>query len=236
MIQVPANDLSGLKYFIFPAKPPRKCEFLEEYNAVYRFWDSLWTRTFAETGNPDNGWRDHFLRQDVIVALMDGKDVVGAHLYSLYNVHAESTKHSDYFKYVEEATMRRFNEMDIEIVMTLEYLCVNSKWSKNKQSVSVGALFVALGARMGEYLGADCGLGMPIAGTSVDRAGENIGAYTIQSGIKKFGYDLKLMLVPTTPSHQSKNEEIRSLVNTLWNSRMDWSGLTLFDETKNVAA
>jgi len=205
---------------------PKHATYLNEYNAVFRFWDSVWTQTFNETGAPEKHWHDHFMRQDVIVALMSGDEVIGAHLYTLYNLNTESAKHSDYFHYVSEDAIRKLRDQDVEVVMTLEYLCVNPAWRKNLQEVSVGGLLVSLGTCVGESLGADCGLGMPIGGTKVDKMGLNIGAYTIQDNIKKFGYELKLMFVPTRPRVISQDPMTRDLTDFLWERRIDYSGRT----------
>ena len=87
---------------------------------------------------------------------------------------------------------------------------------------------------MAESIGADCALGMPIAGTTVDKSSANIGGYAIQDSIKKYGYELKLMVMPTQPRVESQDPEVGRLAQYLWQQRVDYSEQTLHSSNLKV--
>lgn len=221
------KDLLATQYVIIPGKMPWDCAYKSVYNDIYNFWESVWTKTFEESGAPESQWRDHFIRQDVVVALKAQEEIVGVHLYTLYNLEAQSSLDAEYFAYVSELSVARLKKMNFTRTMSMEYLATNPNWSRNSQAVSVGRLISVLGSYMSESLDADCALGMPIKGTSVDKFSENIGGYPIQEGIKKYGYELKLMVMPSQPKVESKDEKVGQLAKTLWNQRKDYSQLTV---------
>lgn len=220
------KDLSSAEYVIIPGKMPFNCNFKETYNEIYEFWERIWAKTFSDSGAPEGTWRDHFIRQNVVVALKSPEEVISVHLYTLYNIEAKSSRDAEYFSYISELSMARLKKSGLTRTMSMEYLASNPDWVHNAQKVSVGRIMAALGAYVGESLGADCTLGMPIKGTSVEKTSASIGGYSIQNGIMKYGYELKLMVMPTNPRPESQDPEAARWSQELWNRRRDLSGLT----------
>lgn len=222
-----SRDLLATQYVIIPGKMPWNCAYKDVYNEIFEFWEGIWSKTFQESGAPEGHWQDHFIRQDVVVALKAESEIVGVHLYTLYNLEARSSQRAEYFSYVSELSMARLKKMKFTRTMSMEYLATNPNWSRNQQHMSVGRVISVLGSYVSESLGADCALGMPIKGTSVDKFSENIGGFPIQEGIQKYGYELKLMVMPSQPRVESRDEKAGQLAKTLWDQRHDYSGQTL---------
>ena len=216
-------DVNKLHYVVFPATRKFGCNYSHLHDQVFYFWQQLWQKTFKETGDPATGWEDHFTRQNYIVAILHNKEVVGCHLYTYYDLTALSTKSSEYFSYVSEDSYKKLSQMGWNSSLTMEYLCIAPEYNRNSEKISFGKLMVALGCRLAEQYKIDCTLGMPIDGTKVQDKMENVGGIIIQDGIEKYGYGLKLLACPSSPSVTSKDEFVRDLTYRLWENRQDFT-------------
>lgn len=224
-----AKDLSGLRYIIVPSKLPRECSkgAVEAHNALFNFWVKHWSKAFAATGAPEEGWEDHFIRQDVCVGLFLGDQVIACHLYSMYDLRSSASLGSEYFHYFSELSIADLKKRRLSHLMSMEYLGVDGDYRINQQNVGLGKLVVALGTRVSEAMGADAALGMPISTTKVDKMFEDVGAFTIQDGIEKYGYTVKLQASVTRPCTPSADEKVRAMTEQLWRTREDYSARTI---------
>lgn len=222
------KSVVGLRYVVVPTKiknmHSKQC--ISDHNAVYTFWVNHWKKAFAKTGAPEAGWEDHFLRQDFASGLFMGNQVIACHLYSSYDLRSEATLGSEYMHYVSEIAVAKLKARNYINLVSMEYLGVDSEYRINSAGVSLGELIGTLGIRMVEAMGADGALGMPISITKVDKMMENVRAETVQDGIEKYGYTLKLQVTPTNPRVPNRDEAIEKLSMELWKSRTDHTGLS----------
>jgi hypothetical protein len=219
-------DLKKLKYVILPGKVGSNSDCLRTHNLVFNFWENVWEETFSSTGAPKKHWKDHFLRQDMVCALMLGDEVVGCHLYTIYNLESSSTIKSEYFEYIAPETVQNMLQENINPMMSMEYLCVNKKFSVNTEKLGLGKLIISLGSFVSYSVGSKGAVGMPIDGRRVDKMAENVGAKVFQGGIEKYGYKLNFMVIPTHKITNSNDQLVAQYTDRLWTSRIDYSGLT----------
>jgi len=215
-----------LTYCILPANPPRGATFIDLHNTIYEFWRSLWSQTFSQSGAPDKMWNENFLRQDFITAIMNDREIVGCHLYTLYNLDSKAALSSEYFHYFGKDSLEHLKKNAMGSVLSMEYLCVNPKYRKLVTNIPFGEIFIGLGSELTKTLGYDCCLGTTINGAKVDQMAELYGGYSIQEDIKKYGYTLRLMVIPMNKRVNHPNIEFSSLIQTLWEDRVDYTGAT----------
>jgi hypothetical protein len=122
-MNAPASD--GLQYVILPGKPSKRFAAIDLYNAIYDFWEQLWDAAFRQSGTPDPHWRDAFLKQDVLVALLRDETIVGSHSYTFYNLAAHATRKDSYFAILPPAVFEYLSAQKYVLVETMEYLCIN---------------------------------------------------------------------------------------------------------------
>lgn len=220
------NSLGELKYVILPGKVGSNFECLEMHDRVFSFWEKVWDETFASTGAPKKHWKDHFLRQDMVCALVNEQDVIGCHLYTLYNLKSKSTLKSEYFEYIQNSTVEEMLHDGVNPMMSMEYLCVNKKYSSNAEKLGLGKLIISLGSFVSYAVGSKGAVGMPIDGRGVDKMAQNVGAKIYQDGIEKYGYKLNFMVIPTHQITKSQDLTVAQFTDRLWSQRVDFTGLT----------
>lgn len=169
------------------------------------------------------------MRQDLAVAVVSKRsgEVIGCHLYTVYNLASNASLNSEYFHYISRESTEHMKTNDLNICMSMEYLGINPEWTINPAKIGFGKLMVALGTFVAEALECDCALGMPIGGTKVDKMIANLGGYTIQDNIQKYGYELQLMVMPARPRINSEDPLIAQWAARLWAERQDHTGLTV---------
>ena len=210
---IPLRSRSKYQYVIVPANPPRNCTFLSLHNKIYEFWDKTWTEAFAKTGAPNEMWHENFLRQDLITAILDGNEVVGCHLYTLYNVNSLAAISNEYFHYFTESSLGTLKENGMPHIMSMEYLCVNPLYRKSISQVPFGEVLIGLGAEVTDAVGYNCCLGTTIDEAKVDLMAQQFGGISIQDSIKKYGYSLRLMVIPMKGRKHHPNPDLKNLIN-----------------------
>ena len=195
----------------YPANPAG------ENSKVYSFWHNRWAQKFNESGFPPPSWETDFFQHDVVTWLACKDDVLACHLYSFYDLNRDGG--AEYFKYLNPKSIQEVLNDFGPRTMTMEYLCASGK--RGEFPLSLGATMIALGSRLA--FGEGCGsvLGMPIDGTSVSRKVKDLGmgARCVETGIKKYGYQLRLLA--TNPYEAMANEPsaAKSWLNDLWDHK-----------------
>lgn len=230
------KSVSNLSYVVVPTKLTKAGHGSAEQNAIYEFWLRHWSEAFRATGDPEDGWQSHFLKQDVAVGLRAGDEIISCHLYSLYDLRSKASLESEYFSYLPPLAIATLRERGLINLLSMEYLGVSPEWSRNEERVSLGKLMIALGSHVGEAMGVDAVFGTPISSTKVDAMMYDIGGETIARGIPKFGYDLILQYAPTSPRVPSVNAGVRDLAQSLWDRRFDATTVTSRPDSKRRTA
>lgn len=219
-------EIKNLKYHVLPAKRVGGNSFAKLHDDVFNFFVQRWEAAFDETkdvAKPAPGWEDHFLKQDIVTAITENDKVVAAHLYTVYDLSAASTRKSEYFSFVTPKTLEGLLKNDVKTVFSMEYLCVDSGVQRNSLGVSFGKVIAALGGRLAEDRLMDGGLGTPLRSNKVADMMRNVGGYMVQENFEKYGYDVDLLLIPTKPCEKSRDPKVREIVTTLWETRADYT-------------
>jgi hypothetical protein len=214
--------LENIEYYVVPVDRNQSSPYGGIQDKIFDFWSSQWTANFKKS-NPKPGWQDHFLRMNLASAIGYQGQIIGCLLFKFYNLTAHSTKQSEYFSYIDRPVVQRLSDDGFKDAMSVEYLAIDPSWSKNPMKISLGKIIITLSAYVAETHDMDCIISMPIGGTKVDKMLENIGAVSIQEGIEKYGYTLKLMMTKTKPATKSIDSNIKIITDRLWRNRIDYS-------------
>ncbi|MEN0059395.1 MAG: hypothetical protein AAGB31_11220 [Bdellovibrio sp.] len=226
MSNVKEMKLEDLSYHILPSKRFAGSSFSKLHDNVFNFFVRRWEEAFNNTkdqGTPAHGWEDHFLKQDIVTAITCKDEVVAAHLYTVYDLSAASTRKSEYFSFFPQTTIPELIRRGIQNVTSMEYLCVDESVKRNTLELSLGKTILGLGGYLTENKGLDASIGTPLAGNKVDIMMENVGGVLLEKGIKKYGFPVDLLFIPTKPCHPGRDPKTREVMTTLWNRRLDYT-------------
>lgn len=213
------------------AQPSQK----EKIEQIRLFWKTHWAKTFQETGAPDEGWQDHFDRQDMVVALTLESKVIGCHLYTFYDLNQAASRESDYFAYFQKTSIDAFIENKVPRVMTMEYLGVSPSVSQNAEHLSIGKLLVALATYAANEAGADAVVGTPINTTKVAQMMDNVHSLTLEEKIEKYGYTLSLKYASVNPWRAGLDTKVAARADEIWRAREVINELPQFGQKKQAA-
>lgn len=210
-----------LQYVILPARPPKRFARMELYNAVYDFWEHVWSETLRAGAVPDPHWRDGFLRQDFVTALLSGSEIVAAHLYGLVNLESHAIRKDSYFEILPPAAFAYLADKDYALAMTMEYLCVNPAYRRRGGTLSLADVLLGLGMRFATERGVDCCMGTPIKATKLDHVCKLFGGVVVLDDLERYGYELNFMVVDTTQVRSHPDPATGSAVARVWDARLD---------------
>jgi hypothetical protein len=216
--------LRNLCYHILPAKRLANSSFAKLHDEVFSFFVRRWEEAFEETkdvARPAPGWEDHFLKQDIVTAITHQNQVIAAHLYTVYDLSAASTKKSEYFHFIDPSVIAQLMKSGVRNVISMEYLCVDEAVRCNSLGVSFGKVILGLGGYLAQEKGLDGALGTPVKNNKVDTMMTNVGGEFIQKDFKKYGYTVDLLYIPTQPCLRSLDPKAREVMAALWQNRVD---------------
>lgn len=215
-----------LTYHIFPAKRMMPSPYASIHDSTFNFFVRRWEEAFQQTkdqAKPATGWEDHFLKQDLICSITHNGNVVAAHLYSIYDLSAASTLRSECFSFISPQTIEKMKDLGLQNIISMEYLCVDQSLKYNSLEISFGKLITSLGAYLCEDKSIDAAIGTPIKNNNVDLMMQNVGAFHLQNDFIKYGYNVDLLLIPTSPAHPSKDPKVYEVAQDLWARRQDYT-------------
>jgi hypothetical protein len=214
-------DVDRLRYVILPGRPGRGFAHLDLWDRVYDFWEALWDETFRTGALPDPHWRDAFLRQDRIVALLHGDEIAAVHLYSFLPLQSRAIRKNSYFEIFPPEAFEHFAATGYAVGMTMEYLGVGRGFRKDGGSLSLADVLLGLGCHLARELGIDCCLGTPIKATKLDESGKAFGGYVVVDGIERYGYPINFMVVATSRLQPHPDPMVDRAIAELWETRRD---------------
>lgn len=219
-------NLDDVCYHVLPSKRLAGSSFADLHDKVFNFFVGRWEEAFEDTkdhGKPAPGWEDHFLKQDMIAAITYRGEVIAAHLYTVYDLSAASTQKSECFSFISKETIKGLLLKGVRNVISMEYLCVDSRVKRNSLGISFGKVIAGLGCYLTEDKGIDGAIGTPIKGNKVDAMMENMGGFPIQTNFEKYGYMVDLLFIPTNPSEEGRDLKAREVMQALWARRFDYT-------------
>jgi hypothetical protein len=223
-----SDDLSAqLKYVILPGKFAPDFPDVELHNGTYQLWQSVWKDVFTEAGNPAALVADDFLRQDYIGALHHNRQVIGCHLYTLFNIDQMAAINNRYFSIFPREIIDGFRERNAKYLMTMEFLTVHPEWRK----ASLGPVLINLGINILKTIGADAAIGPARKKTKVDQMCNKFGFDCVKPNVSRGNLDCDLVALFPRNIKTYPETAVVTLANSLWNRKTDFTGRFIYDES-----
>lgn len=220
-----SSALNDLVYVVLPGKPPASYQYLELYNHVFRFWRSFWSKVLTDVGADHGARADDFQRQDLICALLHGRDVVGLHTHTLFDLAQDSAREHSYFERLFSPDyLIALGDRRVRSVMTLEYLSVLPDWQTAQLGVSLARALVALALRQARMFAVDAAVAAPRCDLAVDRLAAELGAERVltEDGLVHGRPTARMAFFPGQ-FRDPRDPKVQRLVESLWSMRFDFT-------------
>ncbi|MCB0349904.1 MAG: hypothetical protein KDD38_01900 [Bdellovibrionales bacterium] len=230
MISLKNLDIKKLEYIILPGSPAVGFRHLNLHNRVYLYWREFWKQVYGSAEGVDG---DFFMRQNFVPVVMYGDEIVAMHLYTLFNPRAMVTKDHTYFHSYPPEFFDYLAQQNIDSVMSIESLTVNPEWRKSKIGLSLGETMIGCSLKFVEVLN----VGAAIAPTRNDR-GVNKMCYNFnfdcyKANLNYRGFEVDLVCGIREKVTSNPDSRINDLINWLWQSRTDLSGVISINRNLN---
>lgn len=222
------RPVDSLQYVLIPGKPGLYGVGKDLHDKAFVFWKSFWESVLREIGAENAELHsDDFLRHEIIALLMHHDEVVAQHAYCFFDLDLSATPtHSFIAKYFDETLRARLAAKKLRHVMSLEFLAVSPEWRSSKAGLSLAAVVIALGCRVGLAAGLDGMIAAARADVPVAKLGYQMGALPIRQGILVHGKPTDMLFWDRQSVKGLEDLRMRDLTEKLWASRIDNVGLT----------
>lgn len=229
------NEVDRLSYSIIPAQASGQVPVINLHNQVYRFWKGIWSETLEKMKLPplDLG---QILRQDYICFLTLKNEVIGSHLYSIFDIRKDITIESEYFAQAKNDLIEYCKLHKVNTLMTQEYLAVHPEWRKTQSGISLPELIIGLGIKMMQKLGCDSTVGTIREGAqSVERISREIKADLLPCIVSRYNMPHKFFIARKEIIQLPGNIKMQELINKLWHEKKDYSHFNDLDKNSIAA-
>lgn len=217
-----------LQYHILPGRFHPDFPGASLYNQIYRYWTAFWEGVMRDNGTDERIDPYEFLRADYVVAIMNGSEVVGVHLYSILNLEQPGVGSHPYFVGENEATfLAALRTNGARTAISFEYLTINPDWRKSRIGFSLAPVVVGLGYQIQQTLFIDSSLGRCRQDNGVNRLMTDVGGKALVEGVMMYNTPTDFCHVVRTEMREHPDSETRDRIAALWNARHDWTGDTL---------
>lgn len=204
---------------------------IETYNHIY----SEWKKTFKEVVESRGGKLDpdDFFRSDNIVAIMTSRgEIVALCTITLFDVRLASSQEHHYFQALDKNTPRKLLEMNIQKVLSMEYVNVLPTWRKTLKGTPWVEILTGAMPRIVDRSNIDAIIGTPRIDLKVLRTCQTLDAIELQQPIQKMDYPCAVVLFPKQSHRTFKNDLTEKYVQELLNSLEDTSEIQVPVATK----
>lgn len=139
--------LNQLELSILPGKNPERHQ-VKLYERAYHFWLQFWTQVLNDVQSNTQLNPDDFFRQDHILVLHIGHEIIAMHLYSEFNFFTPLMQEHSYFKNdFPEQYFTELEKLSIRRTLSMEYLSVNPLYRKSSSSLLTAQILISLGVK-----------------------------------------------------------------------------------------
>lgn len=140
------DSLHELSYHVYAGRMPAEAE-IKLFNQVYRFWHSIWSKTFKELEGREVLYSDDFDRHDEITVLTSEQQIIGILLLNWYDLRCEAHRSHSYFSAYPELIVRKMLKDGDHMIFTMGNLGVHPEWRKTKVGPLISDLLVGLACK-----------------------------------------------------------------------------------------
>jgi hypothetical protein len=216
------RNLDSCKYMVLPGKPAPNFNGVAIYNSAYDYWKTFWKDVYSQVGEKGDLNTDDFLRQDFIGVLMHDEEIVGMHLYNLFDLSMRAHMDQRFMsKGFGELYFRQLKNKKVKTAMSLEYLTVDPLWRKSVIGISVAEILIGLALKIQKSLDIDAGIGKSRADVKVTQMVERFGAKVLGNKILIHNITTDLIVFFKNEITPHPDKTINQYVDKFWKYRTD---------------
>lgn len=228
-------DTQDFKYYLLPGRPHPGFPATETYNKVYLFWREVWAQVFKEHGKPEALSPDDFARQDLVQAILYRGRVVSLGLNSFFDLDQAPTAELKYFGSFNRDDINFLRSKKGRSLLSMEFLTVCPEFRKVSTGFSLAHIIAELGFKLLLHLDLDVAVATvrKEKHAMVNELAARLGGKVLQRDVLRGNILCDLMCVFQEDYSSLKDLRVKSLVTQLWETRLDLTGKTLSNLTKD---
>jgi hypothetical protein len=232
IVELPDLRLRQLRHVILPGQCAPGFSSIALYNSVFNFWHAFWINVLKGNGSSEEINPYDFLRSGIISCILHHDTVVAVHLYSILNFEQDNIIHHPYLRGEhEQCFVNAMKDRRLKTAMPLEFLTVNPEWRKSVIGFHLAPVLVGLGYQIQKNLGIDATLGRCRTDVKSNVLMTDVGGVTLKSNVMMHNTPVDFCALFLDEMKPHPDPKIQSLIEYLWNSRTDHSGVTSNEET-----
>lgn len=206
------------------------------YNPSYAYWKKTWGHFFEQAGSgPDALKLENFTRSEFIIVIHQGEQIAGMLLSTLFHAQALTTYEHSCVSPFPDSALQRLRELPQGRALTGEYLSVNPEFKKSLLGISLADTLIGILMRILRETKTDMALAATVRAAKVADICKAYGYEEVGSYLK-IGVDCVMLYNTLEMVREHPSPEVRALVKRLWESRADYSGMLVQNESLRKAA
>lgn len=158
---------------------------------------------------------DDFWDARIIAVIMDENEVVGSHIYNVYDFRTQAPKAHSYIKNFTDLKIQELRKKKLIKFMTMEYLCVNPKYRGRTNGFSWAEIIIGLGFQVLLHSEWEAGGGIARQDVKVDQMASKMGAHGIAK-ITLNNTPCDVMYAARSEVKPNENPLAEDMIQKLW--------------------
>lgn len=206
-----------------------KNEHLEFVNQAYRLWSSTYAPILISANqelDPMSFWRSK-----ILTTITSGEDLVGIHLYNMFNLQLNSIRFHSYFSDLNASQYSELCQYTGSRFISGEFLTVNRSYRGNSKGFLWSEVIVGLSSKI--FLASDCDyiIGISRVDKRVDQMTQAIGG-VVAAEITKHDIKCKVIVANRKQIMPHPDFKTRAIIDSLWSSATNYSFLPINNFSK----
>jgi hypothetical protein len=216
-------DLGDYKLFLLPGRCAPGFPHVELHNRVYAFWREFWQAVFAENKTPSQPDANVFYRQETVVVIMHGSEIVGTLFCTENNLASAVTNDISYFSrpFIEDFCHDQGARGTVNIA-TYEMLSVSPRFRKRRTGISFGSVLLGVVVEAFRGFNADVMIGPVRLDNGVSGMVQEFGWQIVSPEYPMHGTPVALSALFRDQIRACPDPAVRSLIERLWREKTDF--------------
>lgn len=207
----------GLNYRIIDMSRHHSDEEVHLVNLCYEKWFEIFNKDLESRGAQLN--KDEFQRARILAVLQDKNEIVGYHLYGVFDLREKASLQHGYLRSLPEEAKATMFERGTRSLLTMEYLTVFDQYrTQEVQGARFGEIISRLGLKVMDHLGVDAALGVGRMDRKVNSLAEHFGAEVLCL-LEKYNNKCCLLYFDHRQHALVGNPMLLKLIDNLWDQR-----------------
>lgn len=220
----------GFRYYIL-SPSHTDADNIDRLNSIYENWVQAFTPILEGGGGKLNP--DDFFRHDFVGAVFHGKELVGSHLSTIFDLRLKSNRNHHYIRELPAQSLVALEQRGLNKLVSVEYFNVLPDWRRHQKELSWVNVAMSLALKTISHTSSQAMIGMPRIDRKVDEVLSQCGCITITDKIDKMGYPCAVMIHPNEID-QYADSQVQQWTQRLWESRVHAFNPNIFANNQQI--